>query len=412
MNPSHRPLPPDLQSLLVLVARLALRPDGQRRFHDRIFSLDAPAWARLAQGASDYRVSGFLLKHLAEQGLADRIPDALLRGLKEQSRRLVVRGLKSYNQLTRIVDAASSAGIDLLLLKGAYLARWIYRDLALRPFNDFDLLCRPADVSSMAGLLQKLGYVQDVAVAHSRIHARLMDAARPHAAPFDQPEWPRIEVHTALTVSHLEKSYPQEVVWNRAVPLDWEGRRAFRLSFEDQIVHLALHLLRHLSFGLMKLFWLSDIHEFVLASGASADWDRAARIGAALGAEEQLAGLWRLLAAEWGTPVPARLLSPARPGDRQGTLSWLFSQSGSAAADRSLRKAYLGVLRLNRRIPSWPEKLTFLWKQLLPDRAYIRCRYKIEPGRGLLPWYIRHLRRGIRPFLPRILARRNSDKSD
>src|SRR5438105_2268443 len=46
-------------------------------------------------------------------------------------------------QLVEILDACRPAGIEPLVLKGAYLAAHIYPQPGLRPMNDIDLLVRP-----------------------------------------------------------------------------------------------------------------------------------------------------------------------------------------------------------------------------------------------------------------------------
>jgi hypothetical protein len=56
-----------------------------------------------------------------------------------------------------VVAMLRSAGIEPVLLKGAILARWLYRD-ELRPYGDIDLLVDPARAVQAQGVLRRLGF--------------------------------------------------------------------------------------------------------------------------------------------------------------------------------------------------------------------------------------------------------------
>ncbi|MDD8026173.1 MAG: nucleotidyltransferase family protein [Acidobacteriota bacterium] len=405
MSRNKRSLFPEIQALLVLAARLEFTSDEERRFLAMAAALDDFGWARLADAAAEYRISGLLFKHLSEHGLKARVPAATWVGWEKSNRLQTLCGLRTYGQLGRIADAATAEGIDILLLKGAYLARWVYRNPTLRPFNDFDLLCRRSDIPAMTRLLGRLGFAQEAPVAQSRVHAKLAGSMTHHLSPFAQAGWPHIELHTALTAVHQDGSHSMDAVWNRAVPLDWEGRRVFSLSFEDQILHLSLHLAHHLACGLIKLYWFSDIREVIRGATPPVDWRPVIETAASLGAGDKFAGLWRLLRVEWGIPFPDVFDHAGAAAQEPWNIPWLFANCGSGPRLEILREGYLRTLRMNRRIPSFPDKLLFFWKQIFPDRAYIRSRYKIPAGKSVFFHYFFHLYRGCRPFLPRCLGR-------
>lgn len=57
-----------------------------------------------------------------------------------------------------VVSALRAAGIRSILLKGPALARWLYDERAVRPYNDCDLLVGPEDVERAEDVLRARGF--------------------------------------------------------------------------------------------------------------------------------------------------------------------------------------------------------------------------------------------------------------
>lgn len=392
-------------ALLVQAARLELGPAERERFLALAAALSQSDWAALPAAAESLRVSGLLHKHLGEYDPPGAAPRSARDALAPIRRRESLRGLKKYAQLARLADATAAEGIDLILLKGAYLARWVYRDLSLRPFNDFDLLARQSDAPALTALVGRLGFKPKPAVAHSRVHARLLPAMAHHLPALHKADWPGLEIHAWPNDEFLDRGYPMEDVWRRAVPLDWDGRRIFALSPEDQVVSLSLHLARHLESGLVKLYWPSDVREVVRRAAGGLNWAAVSRTLQALDAAATVAPLWRTLRVEWGVPFPDGLEGKAPAIGASVTpaaaILDLIGRGTPGPPARSLRRSYLRILKAGLRSSTLPDRLLFAWKQAFPDRAYIRYRYDIPEGQPLFFHYVRHLRRGLRPFLGR-----------
>ena len=379
---------------LVLAARISLSPEEEARFQGLLDSgLD---WDRLVTASLRLRVYGLLYKHLSGSKGCGMAPSGIVERLEQEYRVQTVRSLALYGQIARILDVAGGQGIDVLLLKGAWLARWVYRDPALRPFDDIDLLCREEDVPGLSAVLRELGYRPWPSLDRSRVHARMFSRLFHHLPPFDKPGGARVELHTSLVPDLAGRLGIAEAVWRRALGVAWDGRRAYVLSPEDQVFHLSSHLAKHLETGALTLAWFCDIHEVVRAFSQSLDWGSIAGLAAAARNERRLCGLWRQLSTHWGTPIPGGLTGGPVAAPPVPDLPALIGNGLDARPEAGTIRTYARYLKEARGLPSARERLVYLWKQVFPDGEYLRLKYRIPEGRRLHPYYSYHLFVGLR----------------
>jgi hypothetical protein len=378
---------------LILAARISLLPEEKARF-ERLLSSDLD-WERLLAASIRLRVHGLLFKHLSGNDGRRMIPAGIVERLEREYRNQTVRSLGLYGQIARILDAAGEKGLGVLLLKGAWLARWVYGDPALRPFNDIDLLCREEDVPQLVSVLQMLGYQQWLGFDRSRVHARMFNLFH-HLLPFDRPGGARVELHTRLIPDQLGHAAPTKAVWRRAVGLTWEGRRGYVLSPEDQVFHLSSHLAKHLEIGELTLVWFCDIHEIIRAFSSCLDWGLIAGMADATKNKRQLWALWQQLRVYWGTPFPGELTKRLSSASAGPGLPVLLRGGLAARPEAGTIRGYARLLKEGRSIPSRKDRLIYLWKQVFPDGDYIRRKYGVPRGRGLEYYYAYHVCIGCR----------------
>lgn len=121
-------------------------------------------------------------------------------------------------------------GIDVIALKGPWLAQRLYGDASLRNYTDLDILVRQADIARSEDLLNKLGFVPT---------RRRDDYERP---------WRRssvtIELHHDVE-NPLAFDFRIADVWRRAQPAEFHGVPAWLLAPDDERLFLCLHSARH-----------------------------------------------------------------------------------------------------------------------------------------------------------------------
>jgi hypothetical protein len=119
-------------------------------------ALDERGFRQLLTRSLEGRLTGLLGAALADGNLpvtASQWQDAC-----DAVRTLAEHSIRIERRLLVVHDALSSAGIDMLVLKGPALAHSIYPCPELRPFGDLDLLVAPNDIGRAESVLGAAGY--------------------------------------------------------------------------------------------------------------------------------------------------------------------------------------------------------------------------------------------------------------
>jgi hypothetical protein len=176
-----------------------------------------------------------------------------------------------FQELGNVLAAICKAGKPVVILKGAALADTVYKNRALRPMSDVDLLVRLSDVPAIKDLLLAMGYLNE---QHENTKA--------WCSEFDYHFAFRKQLNRSLTACveihwHLESAArPQRIdidgIWDRAVSAEAAHAPALQLSVEDLLLYLCLHTCKHRLNGGFRAF--CDISEVVRIYGQTMDWEQ------------------------------------------------------------------------------------------------------------------------------------------
>ncbi|MEW6532982.1 MAG: nucleotidyltransferase family protein [Thermodesulfobacteriota bacterium] len=229
------------------------------------------------------------LKAHAGVGLAPEI----LAGLQQDYRSSAIRSMHRDAALRPLLAALNDTGIPLICLKGAYLGRFVYKDPALRPMLDLDLLVREEHFEECGRELERLG--SRLSVELDPDEERLLKLPRVYGCSGPPPEF--IDLHRCVrSMGYYELR--SDIVWDNAVEGDLYGGRVFYLSPELNLIHLALHTLNH---GGDLRDWLDLV---LLLHTVNLNWDRLIALARSLGAMRPLFWIFRELGEKWETPAP------------------------------------------------------------------------------------------------------------
>ncbi len=205
-------------------------------------------------------------------------------------------------QLGQVLAACARQQLDVLVLKGAFLAPKVYPEAALRPMNDIDLLFRPQDLGRVGSLLEQLGYQGKYKAAERGpgITKHLSTYRRPGSEgatpnPYLSTGGDRmIEPHGSLEESWFGlKVDITPGAWERAVPISLHGQPAYRLCMADMVLHLAVHAVFHVIMGTAVFVQLYDIDRLLKSRANELDWPQLLALAEQSGASPFLyAGLY------------------------------------------------------------------------------------------------------------------------
>lgn len=241
-----------------------------------------------------------------------------------------------------LARAFDERGIDLVLLKGPVIARWLYDDGTVRSYSDCDLLVAPDHVSAAQAVLGERGFE---------------DAKSPMAHPrLDSHEWKRAEHHVDLHSTLIGIRASPRTVWDTLWPTAETERvggvDVQVLSVPARALHVALHAAQH---GRDESKPLEDLRR-ALELVPEQTWFEVAALAERLQASEAFATGLRLL------PPGAALAS------RLGLAS-------KASTDATLRLEPVPLALAFEHLASTPgckARLQVVLRELFPTVAFMR----------------------------------------
>jgi hypothetical protein len=291
------------------------------------------------------------------------------------------------NQLVALTSRLEEEDIPVLALKGPAVAMTVYGDLALRQFQDLDLMVHLEHLPNAIKVMVGAGFRM---VPNCRPETRT-DRAQLHHATFQAPDQSHfVDLHWQLA-DDLSRGFSPEVekVWSHSQTLQLPHGRVSTMCREDLFLVLCYHGGKH-RWACLK--WLVDVAE-LLRSADTWNWSRIEEMIANRPGVGASAGLGTLLAHELlGAPVPAvaaRILPVTERARRVAdAIREEILHSHTVAVDphrtlleleerRAARMKYWGT-RWFRQVFQVCDK----------DRAVVQLPEKLE----FLYWYIRLLR--------------------
>lgn len=226
-----------------------------------------------------------------------------------------MRNTRVYHFLDEILTALSTNKIPVIVMKGAYLAKGVYDNIAVRPMGDVDVLVHNEHLGQTANIFCNLGYIPSEPINDSEMHKRH------HLPTFSKPNGIKIEVHGSETFIGISMPLPRDELtnlWNRVREFMLGDQSVYVFSPEDQLLYLCLHAsISHCFVVDLRPFF--DIAEIICYYKEELDWQivfgRAKQWRV-----ENAAKLVLYLAYTWAiAEVPQAMIStaPARISDHQ-----------------------------------------------------------------------------------------------
>lgn len=269
-----------------------------------------------------------------------------------------------------VLDALGGAGIDVLVLKGALLARNVYPAPEARLRSDIDLLVAAECVEAAYSALRAIGFAPSY-----EVHG---------GPPMTQAQWIRredspvhaVDLHWDLSNRPLLKQrFRFQALLERSNALPGHAQPIAGLCAKDALLHACVHYFGHHRGEFRPDQWLLDMDLLWRALDAGAD-EEIAEAALSSGVGSLLAQGMRLSAERFDTPVTA------------GWLEALQAASGRERARRLVREPGFRLFEILRSASE--EKrvraaLGNLRGTFFPPAAYMHRKY---PGssRWALPW--------------------------
>jgi hypothetical protein len=344
------------------------------------------AWEEALDFARAQRLLPLVHVHLAKQEY--HVPQDAALAFRDSYYQHMIGNTRRYRAMLNVIQSLQSFGIELIVLKGAFISEVIYRNPAVRRSADLDILVRSTDLESATRGLVQLGYEP---VSPIDFDGKFQDQHhRPHHLPgFHKQGSPLVEVHFNLAPSSGPFVIDIDRMWQRAQKVDLGHVSTLALDPIDLLLHVCIHTSYHhaFSFGLAQLY---DIVAIIRYYGASLDWRafiaRAEDWRAAKSAYIALLLARGLLDAE----VPDDVLVDLSPEDLEDDLrDWAVNQvlaqrtpMGEVEDDKAdsnlVASPWVGFKRTIR--SAFPSRQTMAYIYPVDDRPYLLPLYYVLRG--------------------------------
>lgn len=377
--------------LFQVIAQQTLVPADQAWLAESI--QEGLDWPAAMQRAFDENLAPLLYYHCRNINILEAIPEDTKKLLARIYAETSLINMHLLQIMTELGKALEKRGIQVIVLKGAALLKTIYRDVALRPMEDIDLMVRQEHLNELKNVLESMGFAQNRLYPGSFAKGILS-----------------IDIHSDLLSSHRIRSRQAildicpEDAWSSSIPINGSGS-LYRLSPNVNLIALSFHLLKH---RYDRLIWFVDIAESIKTYQFISDWQDLIKYSRRVRADRLLLYALLLTKRLIGVKVPDEVftdlgkekLSPIEryilrlrlmhaPLGTVADLLWMFQIQGTGKKIRFIRENIFPRREvMNQIFPGASHSVgTFLKRAILVSLQVLTDFMKLFRGvlRGSLP---------------------------
>lgn len=281
--------------LLVSCARTRVGPEIASRI--RGLAAGPLDWEYVLLEAAENAILPLVARNLFAV-VPDVLPAVYLDRMKAASRANTVRCLSLTAELIKIMDRFRSERILAIPYKGPVIAAQAYGDVALREFDDLDLIVPQHDLPKACEVMLSLGYRAKFPWVLSGGGAASLVPGEYNFR--DEARRILVELHTELTLRHFPAALDVDDFARRLVPVVLSNHEVATFSAEDALPVLCVHGAKDFW---ERLSWIADVSELV-QSHQGLDWDQVLHRAELLKCERMLNVGLALAAGLLNMPLP------------------------------------------------------------------------------------------------------------
>lgn len=219
-------------------------------------------WGEFVEKADEHQISALIYYLIGKNNLKN-VPNDILNKWKKD---IILSGI-AQRKITEafrniIDDIILKLNIDIIVLKGIVLKKY-YPVNELRTMSDFDILINKNDFQKIKEYLLENHFIY-------------MEDNHPIHATFYNENGVCIEVHWKLINNEnyiADTINFEKYIWDELIEFDLDGVKVNTLNKENFLLHLCIHMAKHLrnsGFGLRQLY---DIVLFCKKEKDNIDWN-------------------------------------------------------------------------------------------------------------------------------------------
>jgi hypothetical protein len=355
-------------------------------------------WDGLLEKSLRHGVASLLHSYLSGQDTRYEVPEDATRRLEHIYYANALRAMQAEEELCDILGCLDGEGVETVLLKGLYLSKSVYDNIASRPTGDIDLLIRRRDIGRADRLLREIGFAPAPGSFplkyYREVHFHVMYVRAPGMGSIP------LEIHWDIKDRFSLLRVDMDEIWAGIRPWSLAQCKTNALSPEDLLAYLCYHADKHTCFSRYiedfsrvgpevvlgntvsaELLWYADILRAIGLEGHRVGWDRLVDNSRRWGIEGEVYASLAVTDRVFGTSVaeePLALLEPPKTRRFQAGIYrrlMMTPSSPDAACEGTGRQR---LLESGTGLQFRPFKLLDILDYLFPDPARVSRSFSVR----------------------------------
>ena len=354
-------------------------------------------WDYVMEYSIRHDIQPLLYWNLYQIDTEKEVPEKFMAILKKGYYRNVLRNMYIYDELGIVLNAFKDSGINVIVLKGAFLAEIVYKNIGLRSLHDIDLLIRNEDLQKVKKELAELGY--DIPVHPTRLHEILNDQLDINKEIHftNQEKKILIDIHWDIIPSDIPLKIDINKFWNNAQSIKIAGIETLTLAVEDLLFHLVLHLDKHMddncsSVAPFQFKGFCDVAEVIKYYDGNINWKYLVQSSKNYRIEEEMYQILYIVNKFFGILLPEDVLRDLKTSKSNTDLEDIFAYLSTLESDlkkkeRNRQQKELSYLERLSKINGIWNKVQFLFGDIFPCKEFMIQHYHIKNNNLICIYY-------------------------
>lgn len=375
------------EKLLLYCSRLSISDDLKHKI-DEIFSNELD-WNFILECSARHGVSPLFYRNLKNINHSKDVPPEIMKELEKRYYGNLARNMLLYDELGKVLKAFKREGIETIVLKGAFLAEEIYKNIALRTMSDIDLLIKKEDLQRAKFELEKLMYSPTV-IFPTKLHEHYEILLSNELPPFVH-ETKKIVIEIHFDIQPCRDTYKVDIdeLWKNVKSTRIAGIEVFTFAPENLLQHLCLHMYKHITLSgtspAKPLRDYCDIAEVTRQYKNTINWNSLLQNSKKFGVEEPIFQGLTIAKEYFDAFVPESVIHELKPVKPNVNFEDIFK--GVVKENQSSTVSYLNYLK---NVRGTLNKLHIIFGEIFPSKNYIIWRYSLTNEKQVYRYYLIH----------------------
>lgn len=319
------------------------------------------------------------------------VPEIFYQKIKGNYLKTLTRNMILYEHFKKIQGCFFENNIEVIPLKGIFLAENFYDNIGLRQMSDIDLFVREHQAKKCITLLEAMGYQKAERVKTKFISEKIGGKHLPTMALGDV----FVEIHFRVQVDNSARFIDTKKYWLNSNITSINGISTLALANEQMLQYLCIHLERHFNEGNLRMYQFKDILTLLNLKNSVINWTAFENNCIEDECEKNVYRILSLAEKYFQCSFPPEIT--AKNNRFYDTaIAFAFELYLKCDLDQINKSFGNQSLKNLKNINGFSNKLKYAWGNLFPDKSFMLKRYNIKKPGLVYIYYIKRIAAGLK----------------